>query len=75
MHETQDKTLPDQELKDISLNHQRQIINGPDTPKQDNLVTGKAEIKRKKDESEMNDLQERRQKRLEEQKKKERRRD
>ena len=33
VHETQDKTLTDQEFEDLSNNYQRQIINGPDTPK------------------------------------------
>ena len=71
VHETQNKTLTDQEFEDLSNNYERQIINGPDTPKWYNLVQRMEERKRKKDESEKKDMKERRQKRLEEQRRKE----
>ena len=70
VHETQDKTLTDQEFEDLSNNYKRQIVNGPDTPKRENLVQRIEERKRKKDESEKKDMKERRQKRLEEQRRK-----
>ena len=54
IHEIRDETLPDQEFEDMSLDHQRQIINGLNNPKRVNLVKRKEEIKRKKDESEKN---------------------
>ena len=71
VHETQDKTLTDQEFEDLSNNYEREIVNGPDTPKRENLVQRIEERKRKKDESEKKDMKERRQKRLEEQRRKE----
>ena len=47
IHETQDKTLTDQEFEDISLDYHRQIINGPNTPKRENLVKKKGRKKYK----------------------------
>ena len=46
----------DQEFEDLSKNYQRQIINGPDTPKRDDLVQKMEERKKKKDESEKKDM-------------------
>ena len=67
----QNKTLTDQEFEDLSSEYERQIRNGPNTPKQENLVQRMEERKRKKIESEKKDLKERKQKRMQDQRRKE----
>ena len=71
IHETQDNTLTDKEFEDITQNYpdiQRQITNGPDTPKRENFFKLLKDKKLKRQEAEKKDLQERREKRKEEEK-------
>ena len=63
--------MTDKEFEDITQNYpdiQRQITNGPDTPKRENFFKLLKDKKIKKQEAEKKDLQERREKRKEEEK-------
>ena len=49
LHKTQDKILTEQEFEDIPQEYERQIINGPNSSKQENFIKRKEERKKEKE--------------------------
>ena len=65
IHDTYDITLTEQEFENLTEEYDRQIMNGPDTPKRDDLLK-KKEIKEKKEYEERERVREEAKKKAEE---------